>query len=69
MRRNRASLFREKAARVTEAQASIGRAMRLVYDVSQPLTDRLADLVSKIEQPQSGGSLKGIEAGTKAERR
>jgi hypothetical protein len=55
MRRNRASLSREKAAHVTETQATIGRAMRLVYDVSQPLTDRLADLVRKIEQPQPAG--------------
>jgi hypothetical protein len=52
MRGNRASLSREKAARMTEAQASIGRAMRLIYDVSQPLTNRLSDLVRIIEQPQ-----------------
>jgi hypothetical protein len=54
MRGNRAS-SREKAARATEVQASIGRAMRLVYDVSQPLPDRLSDLVRKIEQPQPAG--------------
>jgi hypothetical protein len=52
MRRNRAALSREKAARVTEAQTSIGRQLRLEYDISQPLTARLSDLVRKIAQLQ-----------------
>jgi hypothetical protein len=52
MRGNRAASSREKAARVTETQATIGRAMRRAYDVSQPLTHRLSDLVRKIEQPE-----------------
>jgi hypothetical protein len=57
MRRNRASLSREKAqaARAFEALASIGRQMRREYDVAQPLTDRLSELVRKIEQLPPAG--------------
>ena len=42
--------LREKAARNREFLASLGRALREQYDAPQPLSERLAELVRKIEQ-------------------
>jgi hypothetical protein len=47
-------LSREKANRMRQLQASIGRCLREEYDAGQPLPDRLADLVRKIERSTSG---------------
>jgi hypothetical protein len=41
---------RERAARTKEVLASIGRGLREQYDAPQPLSERLAELVRKIEQ-------------------
>ena len=45
-----ALLLREKAARTKEILTSIGPGLRKQYDAPQPLSDRLAELVRKIEQ-------------------
>jgi hypothetical protein len=50
MRRNGVLLSSEKAAHRTQILASIGRGLREGHDATQPLPDRLADLVRKIEQ-------------------
>jgi hypothetical protein len=42
---------REKAARRAEVRASIGRALRDLYEADKPFPDRLVELVRKIEQP------------------
>ena len=43
--------LREKAARTKEVLASIGRGLREQHDdAPHPLSDRLAELVRKIEQ-------------------
>jgi hypothetical protein len=39
----------EKAARRKEILASIGRELRKKYQATQPLSDRLSELVRKIE--------------------
>jgi hypothetical protein len=45
------SEIREQAARTKEILASIGRGLREQYNAPQPpLTERLAELVRKIEQ-------------------
>jgi hypothetical protein len=45
------SEMREKAARTKEVLASIGRGLREQYNAPRPpLTERLAELVRKIEQ-------------------
>jgi hypothetical protein len=53
MPRKRAASSQEQAERIKHAQASIGRRLREEYDVTEPLPERLADLVRKIEQPTS----------------
>jgi hypothetical protein len=50
MGRKRALLLREKATRAREVLASIGGELRRLYDAPQPLSERLAELVRKIEQ-------------------
>jgi hypothetical protein len=45
-----ALLLREKAARIREVLASIGRGLREQYDAPQRLSERLAELVRKIER-------------------
>ena len=42
-------LLREKAARTREVLASIGQDLRQLYDAPQPLSERRAELVRKIE--------------------
>ena len=52
MRRNNV-LSREKAANAARVRAEIGRRLRDEYDTTQPLPERLADLVGQIEgQPR-----------------
>ncbi len=55
MRRNGALLSSEKAAHSAQVLASIGRGLREGYDAAQPLPERLADLVRKIEQSTGEG--------------
>ena len=43
-------MLREKAARTREVLAAIGRGLRERYDAPKPLSERLAELVRKIEQ-------------------
>jgi hypothetical protein len=50
MGRKSALSLREEAARTREALASMGRELRKQYDDPQPLSERLAELVRKIEQ-------------------
>ena len=50
MRRLEVILSREKADRMKQVQAVIGRALRHECDATQPLPDRLAALVKKLEQ-------------------
>jgi hypothetical protein len=50
MARKSALLFGEKAARTREVLPSIGQELRKPYDAPQPLSERLAELVRKIEQ-------------------
>ncbi len=45
-----AFVLREKAARTNEVLASIGQGLREQYDAPQALSDRLAELVRRIEQ-------------------
>jgi hypothetical protein len=45
-----ALLLREEAARTRAVLATIGRGLRQRYDAPQPLSERLAELVRKIEQ-------------------
>jgi hypothetical protein len=45
-----ALLLRENAARTREVLAAIGRELREQYDDPQLLSERLAELVRKIEQ-------------------
>ena len=65
MRRNGISLSRDNAAHRAQALALIGRMLREGYDAGQPLPDRLAELVSKIDRvperhlPQAGRPLNG----------
>jgi hypothetical protein len=51
--RSKGILSSEKAARRAQILASIGRGLREGHDAAQPLPDRLADLVRKIEQSTS----------------
>ena len=55
MRRHDLSQSREKAKRMEQVLASIGRAMKENYDTSQSLPGGLADLVKKIEESSSEG--------------
>ena len=50
MRRNNVVYPRENAAHGAQVLAEIGRGLRDGYDAGQPLPDRLADLVRKIDQ-------------------
>jgi hypothetical protein len=43
----------EKTARRREVLASIGRELKAKYPATQPLSDRLSELVRKIEQSAS----------------
>ena len=43
----------EQAARKKEVLASIGRALNEVYVAVEPLSERLSELVRKIQQPPS----------------
>jgi hypothetical protein len=52
--RKRAMLTREQAESVRQIRA-IGRELREQYDLSQPLSDRLAELMQKIEQSERQG--------------
>jgi hypothetical protein len=45
-----ALLLREEAARTRAVLASIGRGLRQRYGAPQPVTERLAELMRKIEQ-------------------
>jgi hypothetical protein len=45
-----ALLLREEAARTRAVLASIGRGLRQRYGALQPLSERLAELMTKIEQ-------------------
>jgi hypothetical protein len=47
---NSAFMSREKAARRKEVLASIGQGLREQYSAPQPPSERLAELVRKIEQ-------------------
>jgi hypothetical protein len=51
MRRNGVLLSSEKLAHRAQVLASIGRGLREGHDATQPLPDRLADLLRKIEEP------------------
>jgi hypothetical protein len=51
--RNNQFFSRGRAARRQEVLASIGRELRNHYDSPQPLSDRLAELVRKIERSAS----------------
>ncbi len=55
MRRNGALLSSEKAAHSAQVLASIGRGLREGHDAAQPLPERFADLVRKIEQSTGDG--------------
>jgi Anti-sigma factor NepR len=48
-----ALMSRKNAGRVNRIQAAIGQALRKQYASTQPLPDRLADLVEKLEQSTS----------------
>jgi hypothetical protein len=50
MGKKNAVLSREKVAPTREVLAFIGRRLREQYEAPQPLSERLAELVSKIEQ-------------------
>ena len=54
-----AFLLREKAARTQEVLASIGRGLREQYDPPQPSSDRLAKLVTRIEQSTNSRRVEG----------
>jgi hypothetical protein len=49
MGRRRVLLSREGAALMARAQVEIGRRLREAYDLAQPVSDRLTELVGKIE--------------------
>jgi len=54
MPRNGVLISRENAERMRHVRAEIGRRLREQYDVSAgPMSDRLADLVKKLEQSTS----------------
>lgn len=46
---NRVLLSREKANRMKQVRAAIGRRLREEYESVQPLPNRLSDLLRKIE--------------------
>jgi hypothetical protein len=48
-----ALMSRKNADRMNRVQAAIGQALRKQYASTQPLPDRLADLVEKLEQSTS----------------
>jgi hypothetical protein len=50
MRRNGGLLSPEKATHRARVLAEIGRGLREGYDATQPLPNRLADLVREIDQ-------------------
>jgi hypothetical protein len=50
MGRKSALLLQEKAARTREVLASIGQGLSEQYDPPQPFSNRLAELVGKIER-------------------
>jgi hypothetical protein len=51
-------LSREEADCMKQVLAAIGRALRGQYDTAEPLPDRLADLVRKMEQQEGLESLR-----------
>jgi hypothetical protein len=52
MRRNGVQLSREQADRMQQVRAEIGRRLRERYDSGKwPMSDRLAELVRKIQRP------------------
>jgi hypothetical protein len=55
----RNGVLAEKAAHRAQILASIGRGLREGHDATQPLPDRLADLVRKIEQSGETQSERG----------
>ena len=63
----RGRLSREKAAHREQMLTSIGRWLKEEYDTAQPLPDRLAALVRKIEQ-STESQAKGVPNGAAAGR-
>jgi hypothetical protein len=66
MRSNRVLLSFEKAARKAAhgaLLAAIGRGLRERHDAAQPLPDRLADIVRRIDQPTGDRDRAEGEAG------
>ena len=53
MRRNDVWILREQTAHRAQILASIGRGLRERHDAAQPMPNRLANLVKKIEQGTS----------------
>jgi hypothetical protein len=51
MRRNGVLASQQNAECIAQVQASIGRSLRETYDVTRPLTARLADLVREVGRP------------------
>jgi hypothetical protein len=49
----RNGVSQERTAQRKEVLASIGRALKEAYRVAEPLSDRLSELVTKIEQSSS----------------
>ena len=50
----RSGVSPEQAVRRQEVLASIGRALKGGYVTVEPLSERLSELVRKIQQPSSG---------------
>jgi hypothetical protein len=61
MRRSKAWLSREKTEGEAQVRALIGRQLLAQYDVTQPLPDRLVDLLRTIEQ--SNSKVCGLQTG------